>query len=118
MTRSAEIWLKWWTEDGGRHTSKYISVYVVLAVGAWGFRMGTLWSLLVRISPMSSAKLHHTLLRTTIEAPQSFYAETDTGLTLNRFSQDIGLVDRVLPMASGRLLLRKPPKSGESSAQN
>jgi ATP-binding cassette, subfamily C (CFTR/MRP), member 1 len=97
--------------------AKYISVYVVLAVGAWGFRTGTLWSILVRISPRSSAKLHHTLPSTTIEAPQSFHAETDTGVTLIRFSQDIGLRDRVLPMASGRLLLRKPPKSRESSVQ-
>lgn len=49
--------------------------------------------------PESAANLHETLLKTTMTAPQRFFAETDTGVTLNRFSQDMSLVDSQLPTA-------------------
>ncbi|KAK2871938.1 hypothetical protein FQN49_002683 [Arthroderma sp. PD_2] len=34
-----------------------------------------------------------------MRAPQSFFANTDTGVTLNRFSQDMSLIDNQLPIA-------------------
>jgi ATP-binding cassette subfamily C (CFTR/MRP) protein 1 len=37
------------------------------------------------------------ILRTAMEAPLSFFASTDTGTTLNRFSQDMNLVDIEMP---------------------
>ena len=49
------------------------------------------------VIPKSGATLHKTLLRTVMRAPQSFFAETDTGVTLNRFSQDMTLIDGSLP---------------------
>lgn len=33
-------------------------------------------------------------------APQSFFDETDSGLVLNRFSQDMTLIDASLPGAA------------------
>jgi ATP-binding cassette, subfamily C (CFTR/MRP), member 1 len=100
-----QIWLVWWTEANGHETAKYISVYIILAVASWLFRAATLYWILLWISPRSSIKLHQILLNTAVKAPQSFYAKTDTGVTLNRFSQDIGLVDRILPLSCGRVML-------------
>jgi ATP-binding cassette, subfamily C (CFTR/MRP), member 1 len=99
-----QIWLVWWTESNGQETAKYVSVYITLAVASWFFRAGTLWWILLWISPRSSIKLHQILLNIAVKAPQSFYAKTDTGVTLNRFSQDIGLIDRILPLSCGRVV--------------
>lgn len=100
-----QIWLVWWTKANGHETGKFISVYVVLAVASWFFRAGLLGWLLLWISPRSSIKLHQILLQTAARAPQSFFAKTDTGVTLNRFSQDLGLMDRTLPLSFGRVFI-------------
>jgi hypothetical protein len=44
--------------------------------------------------------LHKILLRTVVRAPQLFFSTTDTGVTLNRFSQDMTLIDGALPIAA------------------
>jgi len=49
------------------------------------------------VTPKSGAGLHKILLRTVLGAPQSFFDETDSGVTLNRFSQDMTLIDGPLP---------------------
>ncbi|KAG0652310.1 abc multidrug transporter B [Hyphodiscus hymeniophilus] len=100
-----QYWLVWWTEADGHQTAKYISVYVLLGVASCFFRAALLWWILLSISPRSSIKLHEILLSTTMKAPQAFFAETDTGVTLNRFSQDMGLIDRVLPLSFARMAL-------------
>ncbi|KAH8799341.1 putative multidrug resistance protein [Xylogone sp. PMI_703] len=95
-----QIWLKWWSEKNGGEIGKYMSFYIILACLTITFRIMTLWSALILISPRSSAQLHSTLLKTTINVPQSYFSETDVGITLNRFSQDIGLIDHNLPLAA------------------
>ena len=100
-----QYWLVWWTEANGHQTARYISVYIVLAMASCFFRACLMWWVLLWISPRSSIKLHEILLNTTMKAPQSFFAQTDTGVTLNRFSQDIGLIDRILPLAFARIVL-------------
>jgi ATP-binding cassette subfamily C (CFTR/MRP) protein 1 len=47
--------------------------------------------------PNASSGLHSTLLDTVMHAPLSFFTTTDSGTTLNRFSQDMSLVDLDLP---------------------
>ena len=49
--------------------------------------------------PRSASRLHGTLLDTVINAPLSFFTSTDAGKTINRFSQDMNLIDMELPMA-------------------
>jgi hypothetical protein len=49
------------------------------------------------VTPKSGAGLHKILLRSVLGAPQSFFDETDSGVTLNRFSQDMTLIDGPLP---------------------
>lgn len=64
--------------------------------------------LYMRITPKSGAGLHKTLLRTVLHAPQSFFDQTDSGVTLNRFSQDMTLIDGSLPSAAVIFLSSKP----------
>lgn len=102
-----QYWLKWWTEDSNSsHTIKYVTLYALLSILALGSEAITISWVLIRIGPKSGEKLHYTLLRTVMRAPQSFFAQTDTGTTLNRFSQDMNLVDRVLPVSAMNVVIR------------
>lgn len=55
--------------------------------------------LLLVIVVVSGKKLHASLLRTVLGAPMLFFASTDVGSIINRFSQDIQLIDAELPIA-------------------
>jgi ABC-type multidrug transport system fused ATPase/permease subunit len=100
-----QVWLKFWTEADGAHIAKYISVYVVLAVGGTIF-LGLAYSLvLVLMVPRAGLRLHKVMLKAVMAAPMSFFAQTDTGVTINRFSQDMGLIDRQLPTTMAQVLL-------------
>ncbi len=52
----------------------------------------------MKIIPKSAAGLHKILLTSVMEAPQRFFDSTDSGVTLNRFSQDMTLIDGPLPI--------------------
>ncbi|PIG90112.1 ABC transporter [Aspergillus arachidicola] len=54
----------------------------------------------VQIVPSSSQRLHKRLLDTVMNAPLPLALVTDIGVTLNRFSQDMTLVDMALPPAT------------------
>jgi ATP-binding cassette subfamily C (CFTR/MRP) protein 1 len=49
------------------------------------------------MDPRSARRLHWELLQTSVHASYSFHSATDSGVTLNRFSQDMTLVDIDLP---------------------
>lgn len=75
----------------------YISVYAILAtIGStlWALCM---WLMFCRIVPKTSSRLHEYLVTKIQNAPLWFLTSTDNGITLNRFSQDMALVDRSLP---------------------
>lgn len=55
--------------------------------------------------PKSAAALHWNLLQTVRNAPLSFLAATDSGITLNRFSQDMSLVDLALPIVLSTFIM-------------
>ena len=54
---------------------------------------------MVIIAARSGITLHQRLLTTVMRAPLSLFTTTDTGSITTRFSQDIGLLDRALPLA-------------------
>ncbi len=54
----------------------------------------------MKLTPTSGVKLHRVLLKSVMRAPQSFFDTTDSGITLNRFSQDMTLVDGQLPSSA------------------
>lgn len=60
----------------------------------------TVVSLLLHQSmPQSSLRLHSRLLTALMTAPHWFFVSTDSGQILNRFSQDMTLIDMQLPLA-------------------
>lgn len=75
----------------------YVSIYAVLAIMGSALWALCMWLVFCRIVPKSSKKLHQYLVNKIKDAPLSFLTSTDSGTILNRFSQDMALVDRSLP---------------------
>ncbi|TLD27952.1 canalicular multispecific organic anion transporter 2 [Venturia nashicola] len=72
-TRFQRVWVQWWTEDTS-HQSMYIGVFFLLAVGAC----------------LSFSFFFC--------APLSYFTTTDAGVILNRFSQDMAIINGMLPV--------------------
>ncbi|KAE9980556.1 hypothetical protein EG327_006523 [Venturia inaequalis] len=75
-TRFQRIWVQWWTEDKG-HQSMWMFMFVV---------------------PATAGGLHEQLLTSIINAPLSYFTTTDAGVILNRFSQDMAIINGMLPV--------------------
>lgn len=75
----------------------YISVYAMLATVGSALWALCMWLVFCRIVPKTSSRLHEYLVTKIKNAPLWFLTSTDNGITLNRFSQDMALVDRSLP---------------------
>ncbi|KFX93901.1 hypothetical protein O988_06581 [Pseudogymnoascus sp. VKM F-3808] len=93
------LWLNAWAsdEDSG-HISYYVGIYSIFFV--LEILLTTLWIWHVLIFPLSasSIKLHDNQLNAALSATMAFYSNTDTGVTTNRFSQDLMLTDNELPL--------------------
>ncbi|KAK0640764.1 P-loop containing nucleoside triphosphate hydrolase protein [Cercophora newfieldiana] len=95
-----QYWLQKWTEAPVSQTWFYVGGYLILSFLAWAATNGSMWSTHILIAPSSGLELHRRLLSTVIgRAPLLYFSTTDTGVILNRFSQDMRLVDRQLPPA-------------------
>lgn len=57
--------------------------------------------MLIRVMPITGRSLHWTLLSIVCAAPMSFFTNTDSGIILNRFSQDMNIIDSHVPTAIG-----------------
>lgn len=57
----------------------------------------TAWHFLVIMVPASAEIAHARLLKSVMAAPLSFFTSTDVGTTVNRFSQDLAVMDLELP---------------------
>ncbi|KAF4215006.1 hypothetical protein CNMCM8980_008885 [Aspergillus fumigatiaffinis] len=98
------IWVKWWAisneEDPNGRTGYYLGIYAMLgAVGMLSLIIGC-WEMVINMVPKSGESFHRRLLATVLSAPMSFFAATDSGSILNRFSQDLQLIDMELPVAA------------------
>lgn len=94
-----QYWLRLWTELGESSTSFYVIGYFCLSVVSWVTTSAQAWVVLIRLAPQSGLRIHARLLKIIMSAPLSFFSDTDNGSILNRFSQDIQLVDKQLPSA-------------------
>ncbi|KAL2071871.1 hypothetical protein VTL71DRAFT_13106 [Oculimacula yallundae] len=94
------LWLTWYANHTVQEVGLFIGVYVTTALVALSAATGLLYNLYMKLIPRSGARLHNILLTSAIDAPQSFFDETDSGLVLNRFSQDMTLIDASLPGAA------------------
>ncbi|RDW58714.1 hypothetical protein BP6252_13190 [Coleophoma cylindrospora] len=97
------IWVMLWAKSNEIHPNQdialYLGIYAMLGVMAISGIVFLCWHLMVNLVPRTSGTLHRILLNTTLRAPMSFFSNTDTGVTLNRFSQDLELIDMELPIA-------------------
>ena len=98
------IWLKWWADANAKAPNQnlglYLGVYAGLGVAALIALTVSCWQLVVTMVPLSGENFHRKLLTSVLGAPMSFFSTVDTGVTLNRFSQDLQLIDMDLPLSA------------------
>ncbi|KAH8805144.1 ABC multidrug transporter [Xylogone sp. PMI_703] len=98
------IWVKWWAAANAKAPYKdmsyYLGIYGLIGALALICLMASSWQMIITMVPRSGENFHHILLKTVLSSPMSFFSSTDTGETLNRFSQDLQLIDMELPLAA------------------
>ncbi|KAJ5794165.1 hypothetical protein N7457_000764 [Penicillium paradoxum] len=98
------IWLKWWaksdTENHKKEIAHYLGIYVMLGCVAMLALIVGCWQMIITMVPKSGENFHRKLLTTVLSAPMLFFSSTDSGAILNRFSQDLQLIDMELPIAA------------------
>lgn len=77
----------------------YLGILLGIELIAMITLMSLVFMLFTSMIPRSAMFLHDELLRTTQNAPLSFFTSTDSGQILNRFSQDLAVIDMELPIA-------------------
>ncbi|WYZ45022.1 hypothetical protein EsH8_VIII_000338 [Colletotrichum jinshuiense] len=95
------VWVKWWSEANASEPNKtvgfYLGIYAMFGV------LGTLslslaaWFAFLDIITNTALNLHSDLLKTTLSASFRFLTKIDNGEILNRFSEDMQLIDMDLP---------------------
>lgn len=97
------LWLKWWsdaeTENPDQETTMYMTVYGMFCIICLVALFSGVWTLAMVGIPQSSNKLHHIVLKAVMAAPYWFFVSTDSGQIINRFSQDMSLIDMQLPVS-------------------
>ncbi|KAK6532681.1 hypothetical protein TWF281_006860 [Arthrobotrys megalospora] len=94
------VWLNKWSSDPDpKKTPFYMGIYTLLVFSFLGCL--TIWVGHCGRWPMtiSAENLHNWQLATMMKGKMSYFSATDVGVTTNRFSQDLVLVDTELPMA-------------------
>lgn len=98
------IWLKWWARsdmtEPKQHIGHYLGIYVMLGCVAMLALIVGCWQMIITMVPRSGENFHRRLLSTVLSAPMLFFSTTDSGNILNRFSQDLQLIDMELPIAA------------------
>ncbi|KAL0931143.1 ABC transporter [Colletotrichum truncatum] len=95
------VWVKWWSEANASEPNKSVGYYmgVYAAFGVLGTVAASLaaWFAFLDIITNTALNLHSDLLKTTLAASFRFLTRTDNGEILNRFSEDMQLIDMDLP---------------------
>jgi ABC-type multidrug transport system fused ATPase/permease subunit len=101
--RMTALVLSFWTDTAkefGQATNNYfLGLFAMLTGLAVLGITGAAYIFLVVMVPLSSGVLHARLLQSVMNAPVAFFSRTDVGVTTNRFSQDMSVVDTELPFA-------------------
>ncbi|KAK1624485.1 ABC transporter [Colletotrichum phormii] len=95
------VWIKWWSEPNTSAPKKsvgyYLGIYVMIGtLGTVGASLAA-WFAFLDVVPNTALGLHSDLLQTVFSASFRFLSKTDSGELLNRFSEDMQLVDMDLP---------------------
>ncbi|CAI7586196.1 unnamed protein product [Penicillium crustosum] len=101
--RMTALVLSFWTEtaeeSGQANNDYYLGLFGMLTGFAVLGITGAAYFFLVVMVALSSEVLHARLLHSVMDAPVAFFSRTDVGVTTNRFSQDMSVVDTELPFA-------------------
>lgn len=97
------LWLTFWTKAVGSSGNKVNNVYLGGLIGFNAAALIALASVLLlaytAMVPRSALRLHTMLLNSVRNAPLHFLTSTETGKVVNRFSQDMNIVDFELTWA-------------------
>ncbi|KAJ5674930.1 ABC transporter integral membrane type 1 [Penicillium maclennaniae] len=97
------IWVEWWTASNLKHPNSmlgyWLGVYGWIAVMAVSTLVLACWHLMSNLVARAAKSMHARLLKNVLDSPMSFFHGTDVGQTVNRFSQDLQLIDMELPLA-------------------
>jgi ABC-type multidrug transport system fused ATPase/permease subunit len=103
--RGLEIWLEITTTSNEFSLGLFIGVYALFALLTFTGISMMLWSVMILIAPRTAAIFHKILLNATLRAPIWLFEKMDTSKLLNRFSQDMSIIELPLPIACFMLLL-------------
>ncbi|KAJ6175652.1 hypothetical protein N7485_002566 [Penicillium canescens] len=93
------VWVDLWSSssDSSSRLGYWLGLYGAFSIlQALGLVLAVFWTWVI-IVPFASKNLHLTVLRTCMGAPLSILSNLETGALVTRFSQDMRLVDMVLP---------------------
>ncbi|PWY88146.1 P-loop containing nucleoside triphosphate hydrolase protein [Aspergillus heteromorphus CBS 117.55] len=92
--------IEYFTDPDGTTISsntRFIIALSITSVVSLISLMALVWGLFLDIIPRVSNGMHRQLLDTVLRAPLAFFTVTDSGTTLNRFSEDLTVIDNELP---------------------
>ncbi|KAI0543772.1 P-loop containing nucleoside triphosphate hydrolase protein [Xylaria curta] len=97
------VWLNWWAQSNERgdppRLGYWLGIFAAFSVAEVVGLVASIAYLYVDITPNGGRHLHSSILKSALSAPMSFLAKTETGVLVNRFSQDLRLADMTLPSA-------------------
>ncbi|EME81788.1 putative ABC transporter [Pseudocercospora fijiensis CIRAD86] len=98
------IWATWWADSLTKHSaSRSLGIWMGLYAlfGCLPLVVLSVWLslLMLNMVPKSGLGFHAQLLRTVLGATLSCVSGSDIGDLMNRFNQDIGLIDSRLPLS-------------------
>lgn len=110
------VWLRFWSDYNVANPNEsrkgyYLGVYTAVQICALAGLALFLQHNLMRMAVRTGLVLHRNALSTVMAASLDFFTRTDVGTTVNRFSQDITIIDGQLAMglsntaATGSILL-------------
>ncbi|RDA82906.1 hypothetical protein CP532_4784 [Ophiocordyceps camponoti-leonardi (nom. inval.)] len=99
--KAPQIWLRIWTESGTtNHKAAYFGGYLGFGLLSALLSGVCVFYFMIILVPKSAQQLHWLLLSAVVKAPLWIFTTTDLSSILNRFSQDMTLIDQVLPLAA------------------
>ncbi|KFY94605.1 hypothetical protein V500_03137 [Pseudogymnoascus sp. VKM F-4518 (FW-2643)] len=101
---SLNLWIKFWTSSIAVHRNSVNGLFLGVLVAGEFVAMVTLMiltsMLFIIMIPRSATHLHGKLLKTIENATLYFFTSIDAGQIVNRFSQDLSVIDVELPIAA------------------
>ncbi|CAK7208856.1 hypothetical protein SCUCBS95973_000253 [Sporothrix curviconia] len=99
----SDVWIQWWSNavdanDNSKSLGYWLGIYGGLGVLALAVLTAWLYHQQFNVVVRSGENLHGQLATTVFKAQFPVISQIDTGTSLNRFSQDLMLVDMQLPI--------------------